>query len=106
MLLAQWCSEILNRSNCAGALHWSDIFVRRELRGAEVNSDCVRKKSLVNYLLKVRNVERVEQEASEIIRKQESKGKLRSGNMFYKFIGGANSFHELTGQCALIFRWD
>ena len=70
MLLAQWCSEILNRSNCAGALHWSDIFVRRELRGAKVNSDCVRKKSLANYLLKVRNVERVEQEASEIIRKQ------------------------------------
>ena len=61
MLLAQWCSEILNRSNCAGALHWSDIFVRRELRGAKVNSDCVRKKSLANYLLKVRNVERVEQ---------------------------------------------
>ena len=56
MLLDQWCSEILNRSNCAGALHWSDIFVRRELRGAKVNSNCVRKKSLVNYLLKVRNV--------------------------------------------------
>ena len=68
VLLAQWCSEILNRSNCAGALHWSDIFVRRELRGAKVNSDCVRKKSLVNYLLK--GPERVEQEASEIIRKQ------------------------------------
>ena len=47
--LAQWCSEILDRSDCAGALHWSDIFVPRELRGAKVNS----------------GPERVEQEASE-----------------------------------------
>jgi hypothetical protein len=40
----------------------------------------------VNYLLK--GPERVEQEASEIIRKQREAEKW---NMFYKFIGGANS---------------
>ena len=63
MLLAQWCSEILNRSNCAGALHWSDIFVRGSesqlrLRTQEIISE-----------LPAQGPERVEQEASEIIRK-------------------------------------
>ena len=65
-----WESRLLPpRKTCTSRIA-HDIFVRRELRGAKVNSDCVRKKSLANYLLKVRNVDRVEQEASEIIRKQ------------------------------------